>query len=120
MDEQQMLMMLPDLQPDELMLIQHLTSEMTEKQKQQFYTLFRSKRKEKKDLMVFTIIGFFGVAGIQRFIVGDTGIGILYILTMGFCGIGTIIDLVNLDNMASRFNQKQAYETASMVKMMIQ
>jgi len=56
MNQQQMLMMLPDLQPDELMLIQTLTNEMTENQQQQFYTLFRSKRKEKKDLMVFTII----------------------------------------------------------------
>lgn len=119
MNQQQMLMMLPDLQPDELMLIQTLTNEMTENQQQQFYTLFRSKRKEKKDLMVFTIIGFFGVAGIQRFIVGDTGIGVLYVLTMGFCGIGTIIDLINLDNMVSKFNQKQAYETASMVRMMM-
>jgi len=50
--------------------------------------------------------------------VGDTGIGVLYVLTMGFCGIGTIIDLINLDNMVSKFNQKQAYETASMVRMM--
>src|SRR5881398_662982 len=29
MDQQQMLMMLPDLQPDELMVVQNLTKEMT-------------------------------------------------------------------------------------------
>lgn len=118
MDQQQMLMMLPDLQPDELMLVQNLTKDMTDSQQQQFYTLFKSKRKEKKDLMILTIIGFFGVAGIQRFVVGEVGMGILYLLTIGFCGIGTIIDLVSLDKMVSKYNQKQAMDTANMIKMM--
>lgn len=118
MDQQQMLMLLPDLQPDELLLIQNLTKEMTEGQQQQFYAFYKSKRKEKKDLLILTIIGFFGVAGIQRFVIGETGMGILYLITIGFCGIGTIIDLVNLDRMVSKFNQKQAVETANMVRMM--
>jgi TM2 domain-containing membrane protein YozV len=118
MDQQQMLMMLPDLQPGELMTIQNLTKDMTESQQQQFFIFFKSKRKEKKDLLILTILGFFGVAGIQRFVLGETGMGILYLLTVGFCGIGTIIDLVNIDKMVSQFNQKQAMETASMVRMM--
>ena len=118
MDQQQMLMMLPDLQPDELLLIQNLTKEMTDQQQQQFFMLFKSKRKEKKDLLILTIIGFFGVAGLQRFVVGETGMGILYLVTIGFCGIGTIIDLVNLDSMVSKFNQKQAMDTANMVRML--
>lgn len=58
------------------------------------------------------------MAGIQRFVIGETGMGILYLITIGFCGIGTIIDLVNLDRMVSKFNQKQAVETANMVRMM--
>jgi TM2 domain-containing membrane protein YozV len=118
MDQQQMLMMLPDLQPDELVLIQSLTKDMTDSQQQQFFMLFKSKRKEKKDLLILTLIGFFGVAGLQRFVVGETGMGILYLVTIGFCGIGTIIDLVNLDSMVSKFNQKQAMDTANMVRML--
>jgi TM2 domain-containing membrane protein YozV len=118
MDQQQMLMMLPDLQPDELMLIQSLTKDMSEEQQRQFYMFLKSKRKEKKDLLILTIIGFFGVAGIQRFVLGEVGMGILYLFTAGLCGIGTIIDLVNLDRMVSKYNQKQAFETATMVKMM--
>lgn len=118
MNQQQMLMMLPDLQPDELLLIQNLTAGMTENQQFQFYTLLKTKRKEKRDLLILTIIGFFGVAGIQRFVINDVGMGILYLVTFGFCGIGTIIDIINLDKMASKYNQKQAMETASMVKMM--
>lgn len=118
MNQQQLLMTLPDLQPDELLLLQNLTKEMTEGQQQQFFAVYRSKRKEKKDLLILTIIGFFGVAGIQRFVIGETGMGILYLLTIGFCGIGTIIDLINLDGMVSKFNQKQAMDTMEMVRMM--
>ena len=118
MDQQQMLMMLPDLQPDELLMIQNLTKDMNDNQQRQFYLLYKSKRKEKKDLLILTILGFFGVAGIQRFVIGEIGMGILYLLTIGFCGIGTIIDVVNLDSMVSRFNQNQAMETANMVRMM--
>ncbi|HUC79758.1 MAG TPA: hypothetical protein VMR70_02535 [Flavisolibacter sp.] len=48
MNQQQMFMMLPDLQPDELLLIQNLTRDMTESQQQQFISILRSKRKEKE------------------------------------------------------------------------
>ncbi len=47
------------------------------------------------------------IAGIQRFAVDENGMGILYLFTIGFCGIGTIIDLINLDKMVSKFNQNQ-------------
>src|SRR5687768_4593246 len=120
MDPQQMLLMLPDLQPDELVLIQNITKEMTENQQKQFYLVFKGKRKDKRDLMILTLIGFFGIAGLQRFVTGEIGMGILFLLTLGFCGIGTIIDLIHVDTMCSRYNQKQALDAANMVKMMQQ
>ena len=118
MDQQQLLMMIPDLQPEELLLMQHLTSEMTAAQQQQFFSLYRGKRKERQTLLLLALIGFFGVAGIHRFMVGDTGLGILYLVTLGFCGIGTIIDVININRITADYNQKQAIEAASMVKMM--
>lgn len=114
-----MFMMLPGLQPNELMTIQNLTKDMSESQQQHFFTFLRGKRKEKNDLLILTILGFFGVAGIQRFVIGEVGMGILYFLTAGFCGIGTIVDLINLDDMLLQYNQKQAIETATMVRMMV-
>jgi len=42
----------------------------------------------------------------------------LYFITWGFCGIGQLIDIINIKGMTSKYNQAQAMETASMVKMM--
>lgn len=118
MNQQEMLMMIPDLQPEELMLVQQLTTEMTDTQIQQFLTIYRGKRKERQTLLLLTLVGFFGVAGIQRFLVGDTVLGILFLVTLGFCGIGTIIDLININNITSNYNRKQAIESINMVRMM--
>lgn len=118
MNPQQYLMMLPGLQPDELILLQELSKDMNDNQKQQFFMLYQSKRKDQQTLLLLTAIGFLGVAGIQRFIVGDIGLGIVYLLTLGFCGIGTIIDMVNIRSMTYEFNRRQALESADMLRFM--
>lgn len=115
--DQQMLMMMPGLTPEELLVIQSITREMTDTQQQQFFTFYQSKRKQQQSMLLYTLIGFLGIAGIQRFIVGETLMGILYLVTAGFCGIGTIIDLVNIKSITADYNQKQAMETASLVRM---
>jgi len=116
--DQQLLMTLQGLQPDELLTIQHLTKDMTPAQQQQFIMFYQGKRKDQQTLLIFTLIGFFGVAGIQRFVIGDILMGVLYLLTFGFCGIGTLVDIININKLTYDFNQKQAVESANMVKMM--
>lgn len=37
---------------------------------------------------------FFGVIGVHRFLRGQVGLGILYILTAGLFGIGVLIDFI--------------------------
>ena len=71
MNAQQYLMMMPGLQPDELILVQELSKDMTESQQQQFFMLYQNKRKDQQTMLLLTAIGFLGVAGIQRFIVGE-------------------------------------------------
>lgn len=39
---------------------------------------------------------FLGVLGIHRFMMGYTGIGILMILTLGCCGILTLVDFIRI------------------------
>lgn len=48
----------------------------------------------KKRSVALALCIFFGGLGAHRFYVGKIGTGILWLLTLGLCGIGTIIDLV--------------------------
>jgi TM2 domain-containing membrane protein YozV len=110
-------MMLPGIQPDELVFIQTLMSDMTETQQQHFISVYASRRKETQIMLIATLAGFIGIAGIQRFIAGDIGLGILYLLTGGLCCIGTIIDLVTIRDITFRYNKRQAVEAATLVLM---
>lgn len=117
MNLNQQFMMLPGIQPDELMYIQSLTKEMSESQIQQFIMFYQSKRKDTQNLIILTCIGFIGIGGIQRFALGQTGMGILYLFTVGLCYIGTLMDLINIKQLAAKYNQQQALESAAMVKL---
>jgi TM2 domain-containing membrane protein YozV len=113
-----MLMMLPGLQPQEYAIIKSLTKDMSDHDQQQFLMFYSSKRKEEQTILILTIVGFFGVAGLQRFVTGEILLGILFLLTLGFCGVGTVIDLINYKRIAAEWNQKKAYESVEMVRMM--
>lgn len=110
------LMMLSNLDAEEAMFIQSLIKDMSEEEQRNFVMMYQNKRRDTTLILITTIIGFFGFAGIQRFLTDQIGMGILYFFTGGFCFIGTIVDLVNHKSLAFEYNQKMAYETLNIMK----
>jgi len=110
-------MSLPGITHEEIAFLQHANFDLNENQKKYFFMIYSGKRRSPQDLLIFTIIGFFGVAGIQRFATGQIGMGLLFFFTAGFCWIGTIVDLVNNHSLALEYNKKMAYESYQIAKM---
>lgn len=50
----------------------------------------------KSKLLTTLLCGFLGSWGIHRFYLGKIGTGILWLLTAGCFGIGTIVDMIKL------------------------
>jgi TM2 domain-containing membrane protein YozV len=48
----------------------------------------------KSRLVALLLCIFVGSLGIHRFYAGKTGTGILWLFTLGLCGIGTLVDLI--------------------------
>ena len=60
---------------------------------------------ELKDPTVMLVVSIFlGALGIDRFMLGDTGMGVLKLLTGGCCGILTIIDWCTIMNKTKEQN----------------
>ncbi|MDB5090928.1 TM2 domain-containing protein [Mucilaginibacter sp. OK098] len=110
-------MAFPGITPEEMGFLQQGTADLDEEQKKYFYMVYSSKRKNPQDLLLFTLLGFVVVAGVQRFVIGQVGMGLLYLFTGGFCLIGTIVDLINNKTLANDFNRQMAYESYQMAKM---
>jgi TM2 domain-containing membrane protein YozV len=110
-------MSLPGISPEEIGFLQQGTSELNEDQQKNFFMIYSGKRKAPQDMLIFSIVGLCLVPGLQRFMVGQIGMGILYLFTAGLCFIGSIIDLVNYKTLTLDYNQKMAFESFQMVKM---
>ena len=97
---------IPEIPMEELTVIQLNTKDFDEEKINQFFNLYIGRRVKSETVMICTILGFVGIGGIQRFITGQIGMGILYLLTLGLCYIGTIIDLINYKKLTLERNQE--------------
>lgn len=109
---------LPELEGEEMVFVSNLVKEMPEQQAQQFAAMYRTRRKDPQTILIVTLLGFIGIAGIQRFMLDQVGMGLLYLFTVGICWIGTIIDVVNYKKLTFEYNQKQAMQVNMIVKSM--
>ena len=58
--------------------------------------------------LVLTILGFFFAAGLQYFYLGKILKGLLFLLTLGFFYVGTIISLFPIRGETRRVNARRA------------
>jgi TM2 domain-containing membrane protein YozV len=107
---------LPELEGEEMTCVQGLIKDLDDSQAQIYASAYRARRKDPQLILLTTLLGFIGLAGVQRFILGQIGMGLLYLFTAGFCLIGTIIDLVNARKLAFGYNVTVAQQLALTVK----
>ena len=102
---------MPGLDYEELVFLENLTKSLTEDQLKLFISIYNGKRKGPDMILIGGIIGLLGIGGVQRFMVNQIGMGILFLLTAGLCYIGTIVDLVNYKKLAFEYNREMANES---------
>ena len=107
---------LPELNGEEMLYIQALLKDMDEERARSFANVYRTRRKDPQIILITALLGLVVLAGVHRFIMGQIGMGLLYLFTGGLCLIGTIVDLVNHQTLAFEHNQKMANEVLAMVR----
>ncbi len=107
---------LPELTGEEMVYVQNLIKDWDDEKARNFANVYRTRRKDPQVILITALLGLIVVAGVHRFLLGQIGMGLLYLFTGGLCLIGTIIDLVNHQRLAFEFNQKVADEVATIMK----
>lgn len=105
----------PELEGDEQLYVAQLMKDMTEAQAEHFASVYRERRKDPEVILFTDLAGFLGFAGIHRFVLGQVFLGLVYLFTLGLCGIGTIVDLFMYKQLTQRFNKKQADDVAYLI-----
>lgn len=68
--------------------------------------------KSEKDWLVTLLLSLFlGTLGVHRFYVGKIGTGILELITLGGCGIWTLVDIIMI--VTGKFTDKDGNEIKS-------
>jgi TM2 domain-containing membrane protein YozV len=108
--------LMPTLEGDEMVFVQGLIKDMNDNQAQLFANMYLSRRRDPQIILLTAVLGFIVIAGVHRFLLGQIGMGLLFLFTAGLCFIGTIVDLVNHKKLAFEYNSKEAQQVAVMVK----
>lgn len=99
-------------------MIINLINQRDEKFKNMFMVQFNSRSKSESTALILNALGCIGVAGIGRIYLGQTGIGILYLLTLGVLFIGTLIDFFRIGDIVATKNFEIANEIVAELDMM--
>lgn len=82
--------------------IPFLRQRMLDADESKFQMISTVELKDPTTLLLISI--FLGSLGIDRFMLGDTGMGILKLLTCGCCGVLTIVDWFSIQKKTKELN----------------
>ena len=86
--------------PEEKMM--YLKEKLSTMDESKFSMISTVELKDPTTILIVSLL--LGVLGIDRFMIGDTGMGILKLLTGGCCGILTIVDWFTVSKKAKEVN----------------
>lgn len=95
--------------PARLLEIENMVMNMDESQ---FMHVAAGDYKDPTTMLLISI--FVGEFGVDRFMLGDIGMGVLKLLTGGVCGVLWIIDIINSGSVTREYNYKQFMDAAHM------
>jgi len=87
-----------------------LTKELDASQKMIFQAQYSSGRKDRGTTTILALFMY------DRIWLGDIGLGIVKILTLGACGIWTLVDLFTAGSRCDDYNRKKAFEIIAALK----
>lgn len=109
---------MPDLEPNEALFIKELVHELDEEDIETFINIYRDRRRKPQDMLIFSVVGLFVVPGLQRFVLGQIWMGLLYLFTIGLCFVGSVVDLINYRNLALEYNEEVALDVVEMIDLL--
>lgn len=101
---------LPEIDMEESISLEALLKDKSEEQLRNFALMYRTRRRDPQLILLTSLLGLLGFAGVHRFLINHIGMGLLYFFTAGLCFIGTIIDAVNYRSLAMEYNLRVARE----------
>ena len=85
--------------------IAYLRERLTNVEDSKFSIITSAEMKDPTTLLIISVL--LGVWGVDRFMVGDMGMGILKLLTGGCCGILAIMDWFTISGKAKELNYQK-------------
>jgi TM2 domain-containing membrane protein YozV len=95
---------------------QMMAKDLSPEQRMLFNSQLSSSLKDRNTVLILSVI--LGGWGVDRFFVGDMGMGLLKLFTLGGCGILWLIDLFLIRDRTDEFNRNKAHEILSGVRIM--
>lgn len=94
---------------------QMMTRNLSQEQRMLFNSQMSGAMKDRNTTLILSVI--LGGWGVDRFYIGDIGMGLLKLFTFGGCGVLWLIDLFIIRGRADDYNRRKAEEILAGVQM---